>query len=75
MGHTHEDIDQCFSKISQQLKRHEALTMADLIEEITQSQSPKPKTVEMGTVWDIKAWIDNYINQIHNVTYPQIYRY
>lgn len=30
VGHTHEDVDQCFSKISQKLKEKDALTIPNL---------------------------------------------
>lgn len=74
VGHTHEDVDQSFSKISQRLKTTDALTSDELLTVIRQSHTPEPTVREIGTVWDIKAWLESSINQVHNVTFPQIYR-
>lgn len=70
VGHTHEDVDQCFSKISQKLKTTSALTTDELMSVIKDSQSPVPSVKEIGTVWDVKSWLGDSVNQVHNVTFP-----
>lgn len=42
IGHTHSDIDQCFSRTSQRLKHHDAVTMDDLVTELRAAYRPQP---------------------------------
>ena len=74
VGHTHEDVDQSFSKISHQLKATDAITLPELHDVIQKSQTPIPHTDDVKVVWDISSWLENYINPIHNVTFPKLYR-
>ena len=75
VGYTNEDVDQCFSKISQKLKEKDALIMPDLEALISSSQTPHPKVANINTVWNISGWLEPYINQVHNITFPKMYRY
>lgn len=74
VGHTHEDVDQCFSKISQKLKEKDALTIPHLEALINNSQTPQPHVSKVNTVWNISGWLEPYINQVHNITFPKMYR-
>ncbi|XP_065925368.1 uncharacterized protein [Magallana gigas] len=74
VGHTHEDVDQCFSKISQKLKEKDALTMPNLEALIFNSQTPQPHVSKVNTVWNISGWLEPFINQVHNITFPKMYR-
>ena len=74
-------MDQTFSKISHRLKKNSALTLEHLLKEIQESQQSsnnigqtKPVTECLDHVWDISGWLDDYVNQVHNVTYPHVYR-
>ena len=74
VGHTHEDVDQTFSKISHQLKATDTITLPELHEAIRTSQKPMPHTENINVVWNISSWLEDYINQVHNITYPHLYR-
>ncbi|XP_045208259.2 uncharacterized protein LOC123560063 [Mercenaria mercenaria] len=75
VGHTHEDVDQCFSRISMKMRNRNTLTLNELHSVIQSSQRPVPESTDVGTVWNMSAWLNDYVNQIHNVTYPKLYRY
>ncbi|KAL3890072.1 hypothetical protein ACJMK2_002369 [Sinanodonta woodiana] len=61
VGHTHEDIDQAFSKISHKLN-----------EESHKDQNSI--ALHLDTVWNISEWLGDSICQVHNVTFPHLYR-
>ena len=42
VGHTHEDIDQFFSRVSIYMKRNDAVTMNEFAECVRNSQKPRP---------------------------------
>lgn len=74
VGHTHEDVDQCFSTISQKLKEKDALTMPNLEALIFNSQTPQPHVSKVNTVLNISGWLEPFINQVHNITFTKMYR-
>ncbi|CAG2239875.1 unnamed protein product [Mytilus edulis] len=74
VGHTHEDVDQSFSKISHKLRTNDAITLPELHTLIRESQSPLPEIEDTRGVWNISSWLEDYVNQIHNVTFPKLYR-
>lgn len=57
VGHTHEDVDQMFSRISSALSKHSGTTLFRLHKVIHESFSPEPVTVDMANIWDIKSWM------------------
>ncbi|XP_063954176.1 uncharacterized protein LOC135153857 [Lytechinus pictus] len=65
VGHTHEDIDQRFSCISRSLKHRDARTLPELQRVIVDSM-PKMsvKALRLGQVFDIKTWLEPYLNPI-----------
>lgn len=74
-GHTHEDIDARFSRISVQLKRRHATTLPDLLHVISDSVADGKLEPEMlPCVFDIKSWIKPCLQDIHNHSFPHIYR-
>ena len=50
VGHTHEDIDQCFSRTSTRLSVEDAVTMSDLWGEFCKSYTPSPHVSGMNNV-------------------------
>ena len=65
-GHTHEDIDQRFSKISHYLRGVDALTLPSLISEVGKSFKTPCHIEQIGTVWDIREWLSTSLNNIVN---------
>lgn len=50
MGHTHEDIDQMFSRFSVRLKYTDAVTIEELATVLSMSTTPTPKPIILNTV-------------------------
>ncbi|XP_066304363.1 uncharacterized protein [Branchiostoma lanceolatum] len=57
VGHTHEDIDQMFSKVGDKLRHQEALTPDQLIHLM-------PKCNRLRGLFDIREWLKPYIINI-----------
>lgn len=60
VGHTHEDIDACFSKVSDILRRNDAETLDDLVNLL-----PKVKYV-----FDVRSWLEDNIHDVRKHTPP-----
>ncbi|KAI8516528.1 hypothetical protein Bbelb_051090 [Branchiostoma belcheri] len=56
VGHTHEHVDQFFSKISSTLQKQDATTVEELIHAIKNS-FPNVKTWELEAILDVKAFL------------------
>ncbi|XP_078593186.1 uncharacterized protein LOC144871538 [Branchiostoma floridae x Branchiostoma japonicum] len=76
VGHTHEDIDQLFSKIQSQLKKRNATTMDGLLQVIEQSYTPQPKAAEIDQqqMYDIKEWLDTAMLYMEHHNYPHAFK-
>lgn len=74
-GHTHEDIDQRFSKVSHSLKRRCARTLPELVNVLEGSLiSSKPDVTVLGKTFNIRAWMEDYQDTMSNQTFPHVYR-
>lgn len=58
VGHTHEDIDQVFSRVAHRLRISEAHTMPELHRQMENSFTPKPHTAEMLSVNNFSGLCD-----------------
>ena len=63
VGHTHEDIDQVFSRLSVFMKSHNLLCEEDL-HQLTQSTTPNPTVVMAKEVADFKSFIKPHLKQM-----------
>ena len=63
-GHTHEDIDQIFSKISHHLRGVDAFTVPSLITEVKNSVKAQCYFEQIGTLWDVRQWMMDSLNNI-----------
>ncbi|XP_053381351.1 uncharacterized protein LOC123565970 [Mercenaria mercenaria] len=63
VGHTHEDVDAAFSKISEKLRTTDAETLDDLI-----ALLPKPE--EILHMFDVKNWLAPHIADIEKHSEP-----
>ncbi len=59
VGHTHEDIDQCFSRTSDRLRCHDAFTLQDLIGELRHVYNNQTSVVEMNNVVNWSGLCEN----------------
>eukprot|EP00731_Ephydatia_muelleri_P032350 Em0023g857a len=73
VGHTHEDIDQMFSRFSSYLNKNDAVTPGELMEALRKSYSPEPDVhvLEQSEVFDFKAWIEPHLEEMHNHVAPK----
>uniref|UniRef100_A0A1X7TBW6 DUF7869 domain-containing protein n=1 Tax=Amphimedon queenslandica TaxID=400682 RepID=A0A1X7TBW6_AMPQE len=75
VGHTHEDVDQFFSKISTYLSRVGAETISGLLKAISASYTPKPNTELLEHVYDVRNWLAPYIADLHGHTDPHCFKF
>ena len=57
VGHTHEDIDQFFSRIAKHLQSNNAITVNQLIEAVKHAYTPSPIVRNMINVANFKQYI------------------
>ncbi|XP_077864883.1 uncharacterized protein LOC144350661 [Saccoglossus kowalevskii] len=57
VGHTHENVDQMFSKISTGLRKDNAYTVEDLISIIKNAYTPAINVAVLGPLLNIKEWL------------------
>ncbi len=60
VGHTHEDVDQFFSRLSVYLKTEPAQTADDLEEAWLKCYTPTPRVLYLKEVADFKSWAENF---------------
>ncbi|XP_061193023.1 uncharacterized protein LOC133201246 [Saccostrea echinata] len=68
VGHTHEDIDACFSKVADKLRRNDAETLDDLIELL-------PNVKVINFIYDFRTWIQNSICDLRKHTRPLHFKF
>ena len=68
VGHTHEDVDSCFSQISQKLKKNDAETLTALKQLL-------PKPTDLDNMLDIKTWLLPSLRKVEHHTAPHHYRF
>lgn len=77
VGHTHDQIDQMFSRYSVRLRRERCFTLPVLIETIQSSYRPKPEVTILKETWDFTDWFrqpSRLFETLHNATFNQQFR-
>lgn len=69
VGHTHEDIDAGFSRISDSLRQYEAETLPDLLQLLPEV------TLIKGGMFNVSGWLDPHISAIKKHTVPLHYKF
>ncbi|XP_064397846.1 uncharacterized protein LOC135344551 [Halichondria panicea] len=75
VGHTHEDIDQLFSRISKQLTLKGAESLPDLQKQITQSSTPTPTVEVLNTISDVRSWLEPCIDGLNGHSLPHCFKF
>ena len=80
VGHTHEDVDQIFSRLVAWLKSHVMRTIAETDSALRQFMSQTferaaPHVAEVVDVADVWSWMKDCVRQdIHNITEARSFR-
>ena len=78
VGHTHEDIDQAFSRIAVYLNKHDALSYDEFIQAIHKSisvETKRPNMITVGQSFDFKVWLHSRLPKIESWTDNLCYRF
>ena len=75
VGHTHEDIDQVFSRVATHMGRNDAHTLTELLNCITKSTTPEPDVVHLKSIFDYKEVLMNARGLIEGITGPHVFRF
>ena len=78
VGHTHEDIDQAFSRIAVYLNRHDAIDMDEFIHAVRESfvkDEKKPYVSIIGAAFDFKDFLKDRLPDMKGWTDNLCYRF
>ena len=73
-GHTHEDVDQAFSRVSTTIGRTNVCSYSELHMTLTKCFTPKPDILQLNAMYDIKEWMKDLNPGIHNIVYPHCFK-
>ncbi|XP_071143900.1 uncharacterized protein [Mytilus edulis] len=74
VGHTHEDIDQVFSRFSVWLSKFSTLTMDQLLKAFESCYNPHPLSVQLDHVFNFTNWLEKHIEKIEGHSKPHCYK-
>ena len=74
MGHTHEDIDQMFSRISIALNDVNTETIQDLCERIPGAYTPAPTVEEVHMTPNFRDWIKPHLLNLQGQSAPHSFK-
>ena len=77
VGHTHEDIDQCFSQTSTRLRNHSAISLTDMHRELSHTNMEKALLHHMKRLVNWSGLCDSKkcLRKIDNITQDRYYRF
>ncbi|XP_062581892.1 uncharacterized protein LOC134243670 [Saccostrea cucullata] len=70
VGHTHEDVDQVFSRFSHWLSKYATLTLPKLMAAFKKCYTPAPTSVRTSSIFNIAEWSTPFINSIKKPLLP-----
>ncbi len=67
VGHTHEDVDQMFSRFNEGLRAYRGImyTLSEFITTLEDSFTPKPSVFFLYGVRDWKSWLDTASSHVY----------
>ena len=74
VGHTHEDIDQLFSRFSTWLLKHSALTSSKLVAGFEKCFTPTPQGILLDKMFDVSQWISPHLESISMHSKPHVFK-
>lgn len=74
VGHTHENIDQFFSRLSCALRNKRALCLPDMIDVVAGCSTPSPISRTVKRMYDFQKWMDDAgVRDVHEIKKSQIF--
>ena len=75
VGHTHEDVDQMFSRVSAHMARKDAHTLPQLLSNMEQSFAPAPIVKHLKALYDYKGQMAYARGLIEGISGPHVFRF
>ncbi|KAL3692543.1 hypothetical protein R1sor_006194 [Riccia sorocarpa] len=75
VGHTHEDIDALFSKVSARTINKDVLTLPTLMAEIWESEAMHPVPLLLEEVADHKSYVGGFLDKLEGHSQPIGFRF
>ncbi|KAL3693632.1 hypothetical protein R1sor_007283 [Riccia sorocarpa] len=75
VGHTHEDIDVLFSKVSARTINKDVLTLPTLMAEIWESEAMHPVPLLLEEVADYKSYVGGFLDKLEGHSQPIGFRF
>ncbi|KAL3693556.1 hypothetical protein R1sor_007207 [Riccia sorocarpa] len=75
VGHTHEDIDALFSKVSARTINKDVLTLPTLMAEIWESEAMHPMPLLLKEVADYKSYVGGFLDKLEGHSQPIGFRF
>lgn len=79
VGHTHEDIDQLFSRLAARLRQTDVITLRDMIDTITRSYTTpsgiNPAVHVVNELPDFKRWFAADVPKMQHITEARVFRF
>ena len=75
VGHTHEDVDQMFSRISSRMVKVDAPTLPELKAAVEPSTTPSPEVIHLKAILDYKKALMQCKGLIKLITSPHVFKF
>ena len=74
VGHTHENIDQLFSRFYIALRQRDCLTLDDLMKVATDSLQQQPEVVKVQASYDWQTWVLQTLKNFSDISYNHAFK-
>ena len=74
VGHTHENIDQMFSRFSIALRQKECLTLDELMEVAKNSLQQQPEVVKVEASFNWQSWVQQTLQDFQDISFNHAFK-
>eukprot|EP00854_Cymbomonas_tetramitiformis_P030110 gene30110-biopygen31374 len=75
VGHTHENIDQMFSRFSVRLRRKQAWTLDEMMQVAQECFTNGVTCEHTEKIFDFSSWFDGHVFDCHNISTEQAFKF
>ena len=75
VGHTHENIDQMFSRFSVRLRRKQAWTLEEMIQVANECFTEGVTCEHTEKIYDFGSWFDGHVIDCNNISMQQAFKF